>query len=890
MSRFFSKLKRRLRALFRKTEMEKELDDELQFHLEKETEQNIARGMSREAARLAALRSFGGVEQVKEQSRDVRGVRLIEELFQDLRYSFRVLIRKPAFTLTVIITLALGIGGNTAIFSVVNAVLLRELPYKNPDEVMWVWSKRTDREKAPFTLPDFTDYRDQNQTLEQLAAFCSAGLNLAGTEKPERLPAMRVSANMFDLLGIEAAAGRLLEAQDDDPARKPVTVLTYESWQRRFAGEQQIVGKELNLNGESYTVVGVLPSQFSLPDREAELVVPLRPLLDPLRDERSSTNFLRAIARLKPGVTRQQAEADLTSIVGRQRQQFGDAYLKKTGVRMVPAFEEMVGSIRTALWVLLGAVGMVLLIACSNLAALSLARATARFREMSIRKALGATSVRLVRQLLAEILLLTVAGGGAGLLLAIWGVKFLLALSPARLPRDNEIVVDLRVLAFAAGASILAAIISGVLPALQLARSKTVAGLLGGNGRGAGDAAVKNRSRSVLVIAEVSLSFILLIGAGLLVRSFISAQAVDPGFDPVNVLTARLSLPKDGYEDRAALSLFHDKLAERLQALPGVESVGATSLLPMSPGLRTIPLLPKGEASSKGESYMTQYRLVSPDYFRAMKIPLLQGRVFDTHDKADRYSVAIVNENLVRKFWPNGNALGMQVLIDDNNVGPRPVQIVGVVGDVKHVSLEDKPTIDIYLPLAQIPEDGVSTLVNGQHWVIRSTADAKSLETAFRNELRSIDPDVATANVRIMESYLSESIAPRRFNLRLLTIFSIAALLLAATGVYGLISYSVSQRTPEIGIRLALGASRQNIFRIVLGQGLRLVLIGLALGLIGAFALTRLIRSLMFGVTPSDPLTFVTVSLILIVISLLAGGLPALRATKLDPLRALRSE
>ena len=888
MSRLLFKLKRRLRALFRKAEMERELDDELRFHLEKEIEQNLARGMSADEAHSMALRSFGGVEQVKEESRDVRGVRVVEEFLQDVRYSLRVLFRKPGFTLTVIITLALGIGANTAIFSVVNAVLLRELPLKNPNEVMWVWSTRTDREKAPFTVADFLDYRDQNHTLDQIAAFCNVGLNLTGNEKTERLQAMRVSANLFELLGVDASVGRLLVPEDDEPARKQVAVLSYESWQKRFGGDPQVVGRELNLDGESYTVVGVLSSRFTLPDRDAEVAIPLRPLVDPLRELRSSTNFLRAVGRLKPGVTCQQAETDLTAIVSRQRQQFGDPYIKKTGVRLVPIYEETVGNVRTALWVLLGAVGMVLLIACSNLASLSLARASARHREMSIRKALGATSVRLVRQLLVENLLLTFIGGAAGLLLAVWGVRFLLALSPARLPRDNEIGVDLTVLGFAAGASLLAAMISGVLPALQAGRTEIRTGLLSGVARGAGDAASKNRSRSILVIAEVSLSFVLLIGAGLLIRSFISTQGVDPGFESSNVMTARLSLPKASYKDRVAVAVFSDKLSTQLQALPGIESVGAVTLMPMGPGMHTIPFFPKGQGTSVGDSYVAQYRLVTPDYFRALKIPLRQGRAFDAHDKADRAPVVIVNETLASRFFPKGDAVGAQIRLNDNNTGPRPVEIVGVVGDVKHVSLEDNPTIDIYLPMAQVPEDGVSSLINNQHWILRSTTDPPSLEAAIRRELRSVDAEIASASIRTMESYLSDSVAPRRFNLRLLTIFSVAALLLAATGVYGLISYSVAQRTPEIGIRLALGATRKNIFRMILGQGLRLVLVGLAFGLAGAFGLTRLIRSLMFGVTPSDPLTFVAVSLLLIVITLAAGGLPALRATKLDPLKALR--
>jgi predicted permease len=390
------------------------------------------------------------------------------------------------------------------------------------------------------------------------------------------------------------------------------------------------------------------------------------------------------------------------------------------------------------------------------------------------------------------------------------------------------------------------------------------------------------------VIAEVSLSFVLLIGAGLLIRSFISTQAVNPGFDPANTLAIRLSLPKANYKDRAALSLFADKLSTRLRALPGVESVGATSLLPMSAGLRVVPFIPKRQGSSKGDSFVAQYRLVSPDYFRVLKIPLRQGRQFDDHDTGNRGPVAIVNETLARRFWPNGDPIGAQIQVDDNNTGPRPVEIVGVVGDVKHVSLEDKPTIDVYLPLAQVHEDSVSVLTNSQYWVLRSHADPAALETAIRRELRSVDADVASAHIRTMDSYLADALAPRRFNLRVLTIFSVAALLLAATGIYGLVSYSVTQRTPELGIRLALGASRKNIFGVVLGQGLRLVFVGLALGLVGAFALARLIRSLMFGVTPGDPLTFVFVSALLISITVAAGALPALRATKLDPLKALR--
>lgn len=890
MSFLFFRLKQRLRALFRKDAVEQELDDELRFHLEKEIEQNILRGMNAEEARWAALRSFGGVEQVKEQSRDTRRVRFLEELVQDLRYSFRVLRQKSVFAFTVIVALALGIGANTAIFSVVNAVLLRELPFKNPEEVVWVWSSRIDRDKAPFTLPDFQDYRDQNQTLDQIAAFTGIGLNLTGNETAERLQGMRVSANLFQLFGLDASAGRLFVAEDDEPARRHIAVLTHESWQKRFGARPETIGQVLTLNGDSYTVIGVLPPRFSLPDRDAEIAVPLSPAVDPSRDVRSSTNFLRAVGRLKSGVTREQAQSDLTAIVVRQKQQFGDSYLKKNGVRLVPIHEETVGNVRTALWVLLGAVGMVLLIACSNLAALSLARASARHREMSIRKALGATSGRLARQLLTENLLLTFLGGGAGFLLAIWGVDFLLALSPTRLPRDNEIGLDFRVLAFAAGASLLAAVIFGVMPAMQAARAEIRRGLLGGTTRGAGDGASRNRSRTILVVTEVSLSFVLLIGTGLLIRSFMSTQAVNPGFDETNVLTARVSLPESNYSTRASISLFYDKLLARLRSVPGVDEIGVISILPMGTGRRNVYFTPEGVGSSKGDSYLSQYRVANPEYFSSMKIALREGRIFDEHDRADRPAVAVVNETLARKFWPDGNVIGARIKVDDNDTGARPLEIVGVVADVKHVSLEDKPSFDVYLPLAQIHEDSLDVVTDAHCWVLRSRLDFTSLEEVFRRELRSVDTQVASSNIQPMENYLSDSVASRRFNLRLLTIFSIAALLLATTGIYGVVSYSVSQRTSELGIRLALGASRQNIFRIILGQGFRLVLVGLVLGLLGAFALTRLIRSLMFGVTPSDPLTFVAVSSLLLAVTIAASALPAFRATKVDPLKALRSE
>jgi putative ABC transport system permease protein len=812
-----------------------------------------------------------------------------DEVIQDLRFGVRMLVKHKSFTIVAILSLALGIGANTAIFSVVNSVLLRELPFKNPDQLMSVSSRRTDRDDAPFTIPDFMDYRDQNQTLEQIAAYANIGLSLSGTEKTERLQGLRVSANLFELLGVDANAGRTFLSDEDEPGRRHVVVLTHQCWQQRFAGDPQLIGKTLNLNGEAYKAVGILPPNYSLPIKEAEVAIPLAPDADPWRNVRSSTNFLRAIARTKPGVTREQAESDLTSIVTRQRLQFGDVYLKKTGVRLVPLRDELVGSVQTALWVLLGAVGMVLLLACANLAALSLAHASSHRREMAIRKALGASTARIVRQILTENLILAFIGGAAGFLLATWGVRLLVALSPTGLPRQEEIGVDFRVSVFAAAASITSAAIFGILPAIQGTRVKVV-GELRGTARGAGEGARRNRSRSVLVIAEVAMSFVLLISAGLLIQSFMRVQAVEPGFDPGNTLALQLSLPKPTYPSASAVAQFCDRLSAKIESLPGVESVGAISVLPMSERRHSIDFNLVGRALTPGDAYNAQYRLATPDYFRTMKIPLLQGRQIENHDNLDSPRVVVINESMARRFWPDANPVGARINIDDNNVGPRPVEIVGVVGNVKHMNLESAATFDIYLPMAQVHEDGVNLITNTHYWIVRSHSDSRAVEAAFRRELQGIDRDVATSNVKTVEAYLSDSLAPRKFNLRVLTIFAAAALLLAATGIYGVVSYTVKQRTPEIGIRLALGAARANVFRLIFGQGLKVVLIGVGLGVIGAFAMTRVIRSLLFDITPTDAITFVVVSLTLILVALIACSAPARRATKVDPLIALRNE
>jgi predicted permease len=814
-------------------------------------------------------------------------------LLQDLRYSARMLLKSPGFTLIAVITLALGIGANTAIFSLVNSILLRQLPFRQPEQLVGVFSRRPDHDKMPFTIPDFIDYQDQNQGLSGIAAYANWSATLTALGEPERLQGLRISANTFEMLGVEAVVGRALLPADDTPGQQRVVVLSYGLWRRRFGADPQLVGKTLTLNGASYTVVGVLPPQFFFPIRpirEAELAVPLAPDADPWRGVRTSTNFLYALARLKPGVTREQAEADLTSVAQRLRQQYPISNARKLGVRLSPLHEEVVGDFRLALWVLLGAVGMVLLITCVNLANLALARAAGRQREMAIRTALGATRRRLIQQLATESLLLALIGGGAGLLLAFYGIDLLLAVSrPANLPRAAEVGVDFRVLGFTLALSLLAGVIFGLAPAWQATRVN-LNDALKESGRGTGGGARQSRARNLLVISEIALSLVLLAGAGLLIKSFLRLQAVKLGFESENTLAIRLSLPKAQYVNRAALTSFYEKLRPRLESLPGVETVGVISALPLSGEPHSIPFTIEGRGTAPHEAHRADYRVVSASYFRAMKIPLIEGREFNNHDTAQTAPVALISQNLAHRYWPNGNPLGAHLRINDNNQGPRLVEIVGVVGDIKHLSLDGEPAPHIYLPVHQMHEDGVVWLTNSHYWLLRTTVDPLTLSAAVRREIQAVDREAPTSNIRTMEQYLAASVAPRRFNLWLLTVFAGAALALAGTGLYGVISYGVAQRRREIGIRMALGARGSDVLKLVIGQGMALALVGVALGLLAALALTRLMKDLLFSVSATDPLTFLVIAALLTCVALLACFVPARRAAKVAPLIALRSE
>lgn len=812
----------------------------------------------------------------------------MEQIWKQIRYALRILRKSPAFTAVAVLALALGIGANTAIFSLVNTILLRQLPFRDPQQLVMVSSRRADPGKRPFTLPDFIDYRDQNKSLAGIAAYANWSANLTDHGDPERLQGLRISANAFQMLGVEAAVGRAFLPEEDTPGQQRVVVLSYGLWQRRFGADQQLVGKTLTLNGDRYTVVGVLPPEFFFPIKEAEVAIPLAPDADPWRNVRTSTNFLRAIARLKSGITREQAEADLTSVAMRMRQQYPVANARKLGVTLSPLHEEVVGNFRLALWVLLASVGVVLLITCVNLANLALVRASGRTREMAIRTALGASRRHLVQQLVIESLLLALLGGGAGLLLAFFGIDLLVALSPESMPRTAEVGVDFRVLGFTLAISLLSGLIFGLAPAWQASRSNRNEALKE-RGQSVGGAR-QSRARSLLVVSEIALSLVLLAGAGLLIKSFLRLQAVNPGFDARNVLAIRLSLPKAQYSNRAAVTAFYEKLQPRLQSLPGVETVGVVSILPLGGLLASVNFTIEGRAAPPDESLMTDYRVAGADYFRTLKIPLIAGRQFNEHDTAQTTPVVLISQNLARRYWPNASPIGARLRIDDNDQGPRPVEIVGVVGDVKHLSLDGEPSFHIYLPLHQIHEDGVALFTNNQYWLLRTAVNPLTLAAAVRREIQAVDRSVPTSNIRTMDQYLAASIAPRRFNLWLLTIFAGTALVLAATGLYGVISYGVAQRRQEIGIRMALGAQAGDVLKLVLGQGMALAMIGVAFGVVTALALTRLMKNLLFGVSTTDPLTFSVIALLLMFVALLACYIPARPAMKVDPMVALRYE
>lgn len=819
----------------------------------------------------------------------------MSSLWQDIRFSLRLLVKNPSFTLVAIMTLALGIGANTAIFSVVNAVLLRPLDFKDSDRLvmLWNWSSGFDNTKDWLSTAEYFDLKSQCDVFDEIAVSIGGGFNLAAGDLPERVDGLRVSASFFSLLSVTPASGRAFQAAEDEPGQPLTVILSHALWQRLLGADPNVIGKPLMLNGQAATIIGVMPAGFSVNKEvipttggieRADVLLPL-PLDAEAQRYRGNESY-NVVARLKPGVTLQQAQAQVSTIAAGLKQEYPVAYPPDSGftIRVVPLLEQVAGEARSALLMLLGAVAFVLLIACANVANLMLSRTAARQKELAIRAAIGASRLRLIRQLLTESTLLALAGGGLGLLVAGWGLGALKNLSPDNVPRLAEIRIDARVLAF----SFIVSLVTGMLFGLTPARTASQVDLneaLKESGRNAMGGPRSRRLRDTLVVTEIALSLVLLVGAGLLIRSFSQLQQVNPGFSALHALSLRLALIGPKYPDNNARAAFYSQLWERLEKLPGVEAAGGVSSLPLSAGIGWGNIWVDG---FQPETVIrADHRVASPHYFRAMGIPLLKGRTFDEHDLNESEKVALVDETLVERFWPNEDPIGKRIKLGPLTSRYPLMKVIGVVGRVKQYALDaEAPRVAFYTPPAQ----DITTRSSIMYIVTRTAFDPAPFIKAVTTEIQALDSALPAYNVRSMEGRLSDSLIRRRFSLLLLGLFAALALILASSGIYSVISYSVTQRTPEIGIRLALGATRRDVSKLVVRQGLALISMGIAIGCGAAFALTRLMSSLLFSVSATDPLTFCGVAALLTLTALLACYIPARRATKVDPMVALRCE
>ncbi len=807
----------------------------------------------------------------------------MHKLLQDLHYAVRTLLKKPGFSLIAVITLALGIGSSTAIFTVVDAALLRGLPYKSPEQLYHLWERRPQQEfsQREFSYPDYQDYQ-QNQVFEGIAAYTGGGGILSGRGEPERVLSPSATANFFSVLGVEPLLGRTFQPGEDKPGAPRVTVLTYGMWQRRFGGDTGIVGQPLTINGESYTVIGVLPASFQFALRSADLWRPYQPTEAQLT--RRFMHGTNVIGRLKPGVNVEQAQTELSVIAKRIEQEHNQSHAG-TGIRLVPLQEQFVGNVRPILLVLLAAVGFVLLIACANVDSLLLTRSLSRQKEVAIRSALGANRWRVIRQMLTESVLLSLAGGVAGLLMANWGVDALVAALPESqlnsLPFLKSLHIDARILGFSFGLSLLTGIVFGLAPALQSSRLDLNEVLKEGGRTTAGGA--RHRLRSAFVMTEIALAVVLLVGAGLMMKSLLRLLQTNVGFNPQNVLTMTVALPPGKYREPTALVSFHQQLNERVRALPGVSSAGTVNILPLQGGNTTRFVVEGDPIPAPGEEIEANFRVVDESYFQTLGIPLMAGRMFDERDKADAPGVVMIGKTVADRIFAGRDPIGRR--INYASIQGPPDLIVGVVGDVKIAGLDEAIRPVLYYPFRQSPSMTTNL-------VVRTNADPTTLAGAIRNETRNMEPDVALFSVREMEELIADSPAAflRRFPALLIGIFAGVALLLASIGIYGVVSYSVSQQTHHIGVRMALGAQASDILKLVLKQALGLSLAGMAIGVLAALALMRLLRSLLYEVQTNDLGTFAFVVGTLFVVALLASYIPARRATKVDPLVALRYE
>jgi putative ABC transport system permease protein len=812
-------------------------------------------------------------------------------LLQDLRFGARMLLKQPGFTLIAIVTLALGIGANTAIFSVVNAVILRPLPFHQPERLVQVFDnfQKQNLSRINVSVPEFFDYQRETKSFEKLAAYASFNANLAAIDNraPERLQALAVTHELFDVLGVVPYKGRGFTPEEDMEGHDTSVIISYGLWQRRFGSDPNIVGRTVSINAQDLTVVGIMPEGFNFP-QQTEVWATFGFTAQQLTQQQRGSRFLNVIGRLKPNVTLREAQSEMDTIAARVAQQYPMNYSEKSGwgVTVVPLLEVYVGDIRPALLILLGAVGFVLLIACANVTNLLMARGAARQKELAIRTALGAGRLRVVRQLLTESLLLSIVGGAAGLLLAVWGIELLTRWTPANVPRVHDVSLDGRVLLFTFIVTLLTGILFGLIPALQSSRTELNETLKEGGRSGAGGVH-RGRIRNVLIVSEVALALMLLVGAGLLLKSFSRLLSVDPGFDPSNVLTMNVSLPQRGYEETQKRANFYHETVQRISTLPGVETASAVSILPLSPTTQSGTTTAENSVVGPDDvGVEADWRWTTPDYFKTMGATLLRGRSFTEEDKEGTPLVAIVDESFARRFYPNEDAIGKRIKRGGFKSQNPWMTIVGIVKYIKNRRLDAGSHVQAYFPYYQDPQPSTMSLAVRT----KPSVDASTLSASVRQAVQGVDRNQPIYNIRTMQQIVSESVAQQRLSMLLLAIFACAALLLAAVGLYGVLAYLVNVRTHEIGIRMALGASRRDVLKLIVGQGMILTIIGIAIGLAGAFALTRIMSSLLFDVKATDPVTFIAVSVVLAIVALLACLIPARRATRVDPMIALRYE
>jgi predicted permease len=810
---------------------------------------------------------------------------MLDTLAQDVRHAVRALRHSPGFTAVAVLTLGLGIGANAAIFSVINATLLRPLPYHEPDRLVTVYHHYPSLDlKAPVSVPGFHDYQGQTQLLERAAVETGWQPNLTGDGEPERVTASRVTGEYFATFGVAPALGRTLTPDENSDGRHRVVVLSDRFWKSRFASDRAVVGRTLQLNGESYEVVGVMPPSFrSFWNRSVDLWAPI--VFTPPQLTTGRTNeFLAFTGRLRPGIARQRAQQDLTALAERLKEQYPDSYAREWTLLTVPLAEVATENVRRALWVLLGAVGLVLLIACANVANLQLARASARAREIAVRVALGAAPGRLMRYMLTESMVLALSGGALGLLMAMWGVPALLALNNRNLPPAEEIGVDAMVLGFTLLVSVITGVIFGILPAARMVRAD-LHGTLKEGGRGAAGDRGGLALRRALVVTTVAVALTLLTGAGLLIRSFARLLSVDPGFRPARLLVFNIALPSIRYPNDTVRLAAHERLVEALQSVPGVVAVGGTSTMPFGGGWSTGSFNVEGyQVPPDAQGPWGDQRIVTPGFLPALGVDLVQGRQFTDQDRLGSPRVAIVDENLVRRFWPNDNPIGKRITrgsLTDSVINW--IEVVGVVRHTMQEGLDGQHRIQVYRPLWQIPIQQIQ-------YAVRTSGDPLAVLGSLRAAVRSVDDQLPVSGVNTMETLIDGTTGPRRFAMILLGSFAGLAMALASIGLYGVMSYTVTQRTQELGVRIALGARTADVLRLVLSDGMRLVALGAVIGLATAFAVTRLMQSMLFETEPTDPLTFALIPLVLLAIALVASYLPARRAARVDPMAALRNE